>query len=412
MKTKDYLKIQLKRIFRLYPSVLLVTLSLIIAIATGGYFVLKNNMSSEDKQKMIIGVTGDLSDTYLEIGIYALKNMDSSRFAIDFVTMDEEVAENKLRSHEIVGFIRVPDDFVKEVSQMKYCPLTYVTEKTPSGFGSVLVEELTVIVSEYISQSQRGIFAMKDFARANGLTKSLWDETQMMNVEYVETILKRADSYEHKVLGISDKLTLGGYYICGGIVFFLLLWGISCNSFLMKKDYSLEKILVSRGQSSFAAVLSENVAYITVTFCTLLLIFTVTGIFLQDIHTGILELDRSMVSAYFMFAVKILPVIVMVCAFGKMIYELITDMVGVLLFQFLFALITGYVCGCFYPDYFFPETLQKVGAILPTGVMFSYLKQCMSESVSWDVWLLVIGYTALFVAASVMTRKRRLAGDR
>ncbi len=252
---------------------------------------------------------------------------------------------------------------------------------------------------------------MRNYARQNDMDSDLREKTNRINVEYVETILKRSEVYDHKVLGITDKLSLGGYYICGAIVFFMLLWGISCNSFLMKKDYSLEKLLASRGQTARSQVKGETIAYFTVTFCTLLLFSVIAGAFLQDINTDIIELDRSLLIDYVMFVVKITPVILMLCAFHKMIHELINDVVGVLLFQFLFAIITGYVCGCFYPDYFFPETLQHMGAALPTGIAFGYMKQCMSDSVSGMVWLGVVFYTVLFMTLTIALRKRRMAGD-
>ena len=77
MKKSVYLKLQLKRAFRHYPSVLLVTFVAIfgIVVTLGTLFFINNN--SRDKQRINIGIVGNLHESRIDVVLYALENMDN-----------------------------------------------------------------------------------------------------------------------------------------------------------------------------------------------------------------------------------------------------------------------------------------------------------------------------------------------
>lgn len=413
MKTTKYFGAQIKRASKLYPSILAVTVLLIVCIALSCVLIINNSTNEEDKQKFTLGICGDLSDTNLDIGITAIQNLDTSRFSIDMITIEsEDEAKKMLKDGEIAGYVRIPPDFVRSVIRMENKPVAYVSNNSPMNFGTLLVNEMAQNISDTVSESQKGIYGLQRLSKEHGKNENYHENIVNLNAKYISSVLNRNESIDIENLGISDGLSAGGYFVCGGVMIFLLLWGISCNSVLSKKDRSLEKLLSSKGQSVFTQTLSEYSVFFLITLFTVMLITVIAGIATQYVNTGIEELDYKYVSDYVMYVVKIIPVLLMITSLQFLFHELINGTVSVVLTQFVFAIGTGYVCGCLYPSYFFPETVQKAAAFLPTGVGVSYMRQTMSHTLTSFSFFGVIIYFVLFFGTAVFARRLRNAGDR
>ena len=97
MKKSVYLKLQLKRAFRHYPSVLLVTFVAIfgIVVTLGTLFFINNN--SRDKQRINIGIVGNLHESRIDVVLYALENMDNLVTSVKFVELSQEEADKAIK---------------------------------------------------------------------------------------------------------------------------------------------------------------------------------------------------------------------------------------------------------------------------------------------------------------------------
>jgi len=92
-------------------------------------------------------------------------------------------------------------------------------------------------------------------------------------------------------------------------------------------------------------------------------------------------------------------------------YEMVSGTVNAIVLQFIVAAVLAYISGCFYPNTFFPETIQSFAAILPSGVGFSYIRKSMTGmSVISDLGLITI-YSMAFATISLFLRKHRMEGD-
>lgn len=410
MNNNRYFTLQLKKAVRLYPPILAITVLLILCIALSAGLIINKNANDEEKKKMQIGITGDLSNTYLDAGITAVKNMDESRFSIEFVTLDENEAVSLLKKGKLTGFIRIPDNFVESIMKMENVPLVYVTSSAPQRFGSMLLYEVATTISDTVAETQRGIYGMQRLARDRGKTKGLSHNTDLLNIEYITSVLNRSNMVEIEYIGISGGLSLGAYFVCGGVMMFLLLWGISASSFLLKKDRSLETLLISKGQSPYSQAVCEYFSYLLMTSVTFLLFAFIGGTVFQSVKTGIPELDGSYLSHYILFAIGILPAIALIASLQFFLYEAVTGTVGTILLQFVYALGSGYICGCLYPSYFFPVSLQKIASLLPTGVGLSYMRGLMAGSATFGSLCGIFAYTLVFLLLSGAVRKHRNTG--
>ena len=142
MKKRMYFTLVLRRAKKLYPQIMLITILLVLGLVLSCVLLINKNNSSESKQKICVGIVGDATDTHLGIGVDVLTKIDVSRFSIDFVNIDEETARRKLRRGEISGYLKIPDEFIDSVVHGENVPLVYVTNNSPTGFGSLMMEEI------------------------------------------------------------------------------------------------------------------------------------------------------------------------------------------------------------------------------------------------------------------------------
>jgi len=413
MKKKTYLQLQIKRTTKIAPAILMITLATVFCIALTASILLYNNSKSGDKTKLNIGIVGDTTGTHLGIGITALENFDSSRYSIDFQEMPEEEAIRKLNNHEISGYIEIPDDFVEGIVTGDNHPATYVVLEDITGFETALMSEIANVASDWILLSQRAIYSMQRIMLDSDECdrNTLYEYTDELNLEYIKHILGRKEIYDVTETGIKDSITMEGYYICGIIIFFLLIWGISCNKLLLKKNYAMSKALYSRGIKNGWQLFCEYFCYLMFTISTLLVLAFIFGIVISIKDFGIKELKTAGVIDALFFVIKIIPVIIMLTLMHTIFYEMVSGTVNAIVLQFIVAAVLAYISGCFYPNTFFPETIQSFAAILPSGVGFSYIRKSMTGmSVISDLGLITI-YSMAFATISLFLRKHRMEGD-
>ena len=407
---KKYFTLQLKSVFKVYPMILLITLITILAIIMACFFVTGQKNEKEEKQEISIGVVGDLEDTYLKIGLYALQNFDSSRFYINFTNYTEEEAVKALKDRNISGYVFIPKNYINSILYGRNKQAKYVTLNAPEGFGTIVSTEVAETVSHIVTESQKGMYCMQDLAQDYNNTETDKNIDKLM-MSYMNMILGRNEMYEIKTLGIKDSLSFAGYYICGMLILFLLLWGISANRIFSSKNPMYARILKISGIHSPTQVLCEYLAYLTVSVVTLLLFAGVFGIVCQTTNLGIKELENVGVFGCLGFIFKILPVIIMITLMQTAFYELIPNTIGSVVMQFLLAIGLGYVSGCFYPNYFFPEAVQNFVYFLPVGVGFSYVRKAMTGGILIRDFCIILIYIVGFFLMTCGMRKYKITGD-
>ena len=412
MTSAKYLSARLKRSVRLYPLVFAVTVLLTAVIILAGTLILGTYRKSEDTKKLELGITGDLSDEYLSAGIAAVKSLDSSRFTIDFLEFEEEEALRRLKDMTIDGYLYMPAGFMYSMFHGGDLHVTFVARRAPTTFGAFLIREIAKAASDVVSESANALNVINDIADDNGLDGDEY-ENELYD-DYLGFALMRSEISDIEYTGISSGLSVGGYYACAVIVFFLLMWGISSHGILHKKDRSIEKLLYSNGVRSVCQVICEYVGYFLLTVFTLAVIMALGGaiVSLSGTETGIEELSGTGIADFLIFTVKVLPAVLLMTALHTFIYEMLPGRVPVIITEFLLAVGGGYISGCFYPDYFFPASLQKVASVLPVGVSFRLVRETLAYELSRSALLGTLAYTLLFLALTAAVRQYRMAGEK
>lgn len=407
-RAERYLIIQTKRVLRCFPAVFLMTLILLAAVGLVGKGVIQEKLSDDKKSMVKIGVVGDVTDSYLGIGVMALQHLDSSRFSIDIQMMEEETAKKALKTGDLSAYLVIPAGFVDSVVSGENFKITYYTKNSQMGIGTMLMNELSAIISDFITKSQNAIYGMQSLCREYGYDDIYWDATNELNLKYIDMILARTDFFDVEVLGVANQLSMVGYYISGLTVFFLMIWGVNGCPLFIRRDLSLAKMLKTNGMGPFPQIICEYIAYLLLMTVSLVVIFALLGGVCEITEFSVPEWGRAELSKVMAFGVSLIPVACMLTAMALCLHELTENLISGMLLQFLVSVSMGYVSGCFYPNTFFPVVIQKIGQFLPSGVAIEYASQSLRGEIGVGICLALAGYMILFVAAVYLLRFRKL----
>ena len=403
---KRYFTLCLKRTMRFFPLVLSISLVLFIGLTVILNAFVEYQKGSDDQKKFKIGVVGEDETGYLALGMTALQNFDGVRFAVELVELNEEQATKYLKGGEISAYIVIPDDFVQKAKRGEILSIKYVTTPGTVGLISMFKDELTSIISDLVEQSQRGVYGIDNALDENGHSDVSYTKMNQLNLKYIQFILGRTSMYEVESLGIGDGLSFSMYMFCGITVVFVLLTGIIYAPLFVKKDMSLNRVLYSKKMGAFKQTVSEYLAYLLAMVLLYLMVFSALAVLSQftDLFSSGMLKGMQIID----FAIQMLPLVLMATALNFMIFELCTNLIAGVLLQFFTTLSLGYISGCLYPIYTFPDVIQRLSAFLPTAIARSYLADCVTGETAYLKIIYHMLFFAAFLMISVFVRSRAI----
>lgn len=390
-----YLRVSFKRALKIYPSIILFTIVLAIGLGAlaGGLFAEK----MQEKMRFKIGLVGDLEGSYLEIGIYAVENFDSSKYYVEFEKLSREEAIQKLEAGDITAYLDIPDGFIRSVSRGKNLKIKYVTGNSPSMLSALIVDEILMSISDIVVETQNGCFALIEIAGENGVSLSISDD---LTFEYLDIVLDREEIYDIEYLGFSAGQSFEAYYTCVILIVMLLLWGILCVNMLVKTDLSTERLLYVQGLGVKKQIIAEFLPYLAVAMINLSLLTTA----LNFVGFEFLSHMRG-VGDFILLAFKLLPAVFMLCTMQFLFYELTSNVISAVLLQIFSAVALSYVSGFFYPSDALPALLRNISALLPTGIALQYVINAFNDlPLTADAFICVV-YGALLLLLACVVRK-------
>ncbi|MBQ2062194.1 MAG: ABC transporter permease [Oscillospiraceae bacterium] len=400
-----YFSLQCRRAFRLLPRMMAVTL-LLAGLAALACLTLRTREESDtSKQKVRIGVVGNLEKGGLKEGISILESLDSSRFSLTLQPMDETEAVSELRRGGIDAYIIVPEGFVSAMMNGEHRPITFVSAGGDAGVGGILTREIAESVSTLVLETENAVYGAQNYVEDHISGLDPYESGDRITLRYMFKILDRDLLYDLETIGAADSLSLAGYYLCGIAVLFVMLWAISCSPLFTRRSRELSGLLRVQGLSPAVQVAAEYASFCLLMLCAIITIAAVCLILLPRLHIAIPELAAGGLSGLAGPVLRALPAALMLCAMSFFLFELAEGAVSGILLLFFNAAAQGYLAGCFYPSSFFPEELRTLGAVLPAGAAMDHLRACLLGGAAggWAVW----GYLLLFLILSAIVRTYR-----
>lgn len=408
MRYVKFFWVQLKRMLRLAVGVFPTAMLLFACIGLAAYFFFTKGSFAEGKNKYQVGVVGNTDASYLGFGIQAVQTMDSSRFMVDFLELDEEEAKQKVRRGELTTYITVPEDFLDSLIYGRNdVKIAYIQTQGQKGITAYLMEELSKIASKLVISSQSSIYAMQRVFIDHGETQELDQLTDTINLKLIEYVLGRSKLAEMEELGISKGLPIGQYYFCAVLLLYCFLFGICAAAVFFGRDPQLYKWMKMRGIGTAGQVFCEWLPYFLFMLCCIAVPILIAGKATQ----GFTFLNLSWKIKPWDVLLTILPLTVMISAMQFMLYELLGNPVANLLTQFVLVIGMGYVSGFFLPASFFPDQVIRLGRVLPTGVAMDYFAKVMQGAAPGRFDLRVAVYATLFLLVTLAARCWKIHGE-
>ena len=121
------------------------------------------------------------------------------------------------------------------------------------------------------------------------------------------------------------------------------------------------------------------------------------------------ELSGTGAAGYVRLLYSLVPLVPVTGALLYFLSQCAENLVSGVLLTFLCAIGLGYISGCFYPLSFFPERMQRIASVLPTGGLMEYMQNVLLGSSSGFLYLLLSGWTLLFLILACLIRKLKLS---
>ncbi|MBQ6852284.1 MAG: ABC transporter permease [Oscillospiraceae bacterium] len=392
-----YFCIQLKRLLRLLLPVLLVTAVLFGCLMVIYDTVSKLNDESEVTTKFQIGVVGTASDFYLQMGLKAISSIDSSRFSVELVEMEETQAESAMRRGKITAFVVFPEGFLDAAFRGDIIPLKFVCAAGSVGLVSMITDEFTQIVETMLIEAQRGIYGVEDALHSLGQSGS--QVVNDLSIEYAEFVFNRGRMYRTSTLGAFDGMGMQGYLATGLCTVLILLICLVFSPMMVRGDHALTRMLCAQGRSLTGLVLCDFGVY-------MLGLLGIAGVVLAYL---VFWMEASVTG---MMLLKALPVLLGLGAMSFLMYELCSNLISGVLLQFFAAVVLCFVSGCIYPITFFPEAVQKLAAYLPTAMAREQIAHCILQTHDVVNTAALLGYGCVFLVCGVLSRRFKIAGAR
>lgn len=415
----DFFRVQLKKMWKLFPYVFCVTIVTCLCVGALGWFYMKSNREGEQKIYGV-AVVGNLEDSYLGFGLQAIRTLDDSKYVIDFQPMNEEEAKAAFLADRVVGILFIPDGLVDSfVYGRNDVRIRYVVSDGQKGLTNILMEEFAKIASALIIHSQAGVFAMQEVLWQEGNREQLDAATVDLNLKYINMVLSRTDLCDVKELGISNGLSIAGYLGCGLVLFLFVIMGITYGPGFSGRKVSLMRIYKAKGLSVPVQTAGEYLTYFLSVFsCTAgIAVLVSVGLLLlkafpdsrtEDSYLFAEIVEELSAGELFGSFLKMIPVLLMITAMQFLFYELVSGVVSSVLIQFILGLGMCYLSGCFYPAGFFPAGVRLAGELLPTGFALKYMAGSILEEISAAAILGMLVYFGIFAALACLARSKKI----
>ena len=199
-----YLYLQLKRLLRILLSALLIAAILFGCLALAYQAVVSMSEDSQIQAKIKFGVVGTSGDTFLQMGMLALNTIDSSRFSVDFIQLEEDDAQSAMRRGELAAYVVIPEGFIDAAMYGEILPVKYVSTIGAVGLVSMLKDEVTNLVEDIVVETQKGIFGTGDAMQHEGLSSGQAEYD--ITFKYFDFVFARSRMYSVRELGNAKEI--------------------------------------------------------------------------------------------------------------------------------------------------------------------------------------------------------------
>ena len=374
---KQYTYLEIKRMFLSLPKIFLGSLFL-FALLAGFLAVCAQGVGHEkEKDRITVAVTAAVDEPFVDWMITTVSNMKNTAYICSFERMEEDLAEQKLKSGEIDAVFLIPRQYIASIIKGENKPVTIRFGKSQATVADFLFRQLCEAASSYILGSEAGIYSLQEYYAYHNLPKEREDELDL-NLRYIKEIidLNQAVSKEETLGKGSYPLT--SQYAVSGLLLFLLFQGLAYSKLLAPGSRSLQNQLTLEHLGYGRQLLAKETAFFLSVLPTYLFFFLIISIVVKI--SGF-TLPKTI------FSTSTILIL--------LVYEITEDAAGGLLLLTFSILLMGLCSGFFYPLEHLPQAVRSIAPLLPTYHLLQYGLAALHQSFAADSFLMLIFFSAL-----------------
>ncbi len=409
----SYAGLTAKRYFKLTPFILIMTVLLLVVLSVVFASFMTDSKTTELDNTVTIAVAGDVDDVYLQTALTAVEKMDLTKYSMKFPVMSEAEAKEQFEKSLISGYIVFPEGFMRAARAGEVGELYYVTSSGAATLASRYTAEMIKAITSMVYAAQKATYGFEGFALDRGMTyDELIPRAEIAVAKYIGVLVNRGKLYDVESTGVSGTDSEVETLVAGFVTVFLSLWGITCCTVATKKDKYFFRSMRAGGVGATAQVAAEFAAYLVFFLTTVAAVAALGALFLtvySAVAPGVVPIGAKTVLKW--ASALPLPILVL-SSMQFFLYEATSGIQNGVLAQFLTGVLLGFLSGCLYPPYFFPETAQRIGELLPAGAVRSFIAGTVSSSGGTARPALVaLCWFSLFFALSVFFREIKIRGS-
>ncbi len=412
-----YFKICFKKTIYYLPAFLAGSI-LILLLAGGALHICLSRTAGASLINIRVGIVASPDEPMLDWIMDILQEMKSTTASCEFKLMSEEDADSALRSGEISTAFIIPENYIHSLMVGENSPVIIRYHKDSVDIASFLIRQLTEAASSYIISTEAAIYSMQDYYAINGI-EPLYDDAKALNLIFLDEVIKRDHMIKSTKSYSALDLPLALYYTLAFLVLWIFMSGLCACRMCGGMPGSLMRRVSCRMpspslHSSGMSAGSRSYGPLPIATQTLLrflsFIVVMCGFYL--LITPLIALDFSPIaktnwSDSVLVLIRFLPAVICAEAFIFTIYTWFSQVnVGIMFLSF-FTLACGFVCGCFHPMQYLPESFDTVSKVLPMRGMMEYMGTVCSGSGNDNVGF----YLAKLIVMTVAAVGFAIAGD-
>lgn len=353
-----FFKIELKRVFKTFPKLLIGAAALILVIS-GVAFCSRNFLyKSSATINVNIGLVVNDDSYWTNLGVDTVLGSESTSM-INFIKTDEASAREMISKGTVIAAIILPDKIASSIISGENKPITILFPEN-SGLEAVVISELTSAAARILTAFQSSVYAAEDFCYKYSTAEVSDRLNYKLNMYFLSNALSRESLFRETYVEATGNIPIDRYYTASAIVLFMLFFGITLNGYYDSFSKSASLMLKRKNLNGFCQGLIHT---ITAFFVLCLIIIPILGIaivFFKDFFTMNILL--------FFLSLILSMLIASVCI--TLLYRIFgTGINGILAISGI-TVITGFMSGLFIPFSLLPGFVTAPGSMTPTGIMF------------------------------------------
>ncbi len=353
-----------------------------------------------DSEKIQFGIAVQDKSKAVKLVKKMLGEIKSLSAIMDVRYISEEEGRELLKENKLVALMIVREKTISGVMNGNNVPVEIVFPED-SGYEAAIFKEYADAAAGMLSASQAAIYSIYDFYDEYGRSTKIEKALDRMNMFYIAAVLGREDYFEKQEVVATGELSVVQYYICGGIVLFLMFFAIVLVP-LMRRN---SRDIAARLKLADVGYLGQVTASVTGAF----FLYLVVGGMVAALAAAVKKSDfalkgityEQMGTAFLM----LIPAAFLMAAFTLFVCRLTDHVFAQVMILFFAGLLQGFVSGCFVPKLLLPKIFDRIAEYFPAYYMIEGFSCVFTERMTEDHVIVMLGFGTVFlIIAAVLER--------